>query len=274
MKKKKDEYAILSILKGLELLEVFCKTDHVELGVSELSKKIGLSKNQVFRILMTLSSKGYVEQNRASQNYRLGVKVVELCRAYTRKATITRLPRNVLEEFQAKIGETVLLCVPNGSKAVCVDTVESSHPVRVATQSGSPLPLHATAHGKAQIAFLGGDDPEGRLPKELTRFTSKTMTDRKKVLEQLQDVVRTGWAFEDEEYLDGVRAIAVPVYDYAQQVVGSIGVSAPSYRLSDETIRTSILPELQLVASNLSRRLGYIENMNVHGRSGRGDQLS
>lgn len=263
MKKKKDEYAILSILKCMELLEMFCKTEQMELGVSDLSKKVGLSKNQVFRILMTLTGRGYVEQNRATQNYRLGPKVVELCRAFTRNATITRFAHRFLEEFRSKVGETVLLGVPNGQKAVCVDLVESPEPVRVVTQIGSPMPYHATALGKAQLAFQDDDDVDRRLPKELSRHTPKTVVDRKKVMEQLQEIAKNGWALEDEEYLDGVRAIAMPIYDYTPQVVGSVSVAAPSYRMSEGRIRAEILPELKLVALHLSQRLGYLEPTTV-----------
>ncbi|MBI2890597.1 MAG: IclR family transcriptional regulator [Nitrospirae bacterium] len=257
MKRKKDPYAILSILKGLEILESFSKSDQAERGVSDLAKRVGLSKNQVFRVLATLMSRGYVEQNRSTENYRLGPKVVDLCRAFTSQASLARLPRTFLEEARERVGETVLLGVTNGSKAVCVDGVEGNQPVRVAPLIGALLPLHASALGKAQVAFLSTAEIERALPKELAKYTSRTLTDRRKLLDDLVRAAHQGWALEDEEYMEGVRSVAAPVYDYTPRVVGSVAVVAPAYRMTEDDLRKAILPGLLQVAGQLSQRLGY-----------------
>ena len=112
-------------------------------------------------------------------------------------------------------------------------------------------PLHCTALGKALLAF--GDYP---VPYELESYTSKTIKDPKVLQRDLQQVREQGYAIDDEEFDPDVRCIASPVFDYRDKLVGAIGISGPSTRLSLPRIKV-LAPHIKNIAQQLSDKLGF-----------------
>src|SRR5512142_1974316 len=110
MKREKVNYAIQSVSHALDILESFTRTED-ELGVTELSKRLGLHKNNVFRLLATLESRGYMEQNKITGNYRLGLKVLELGQVFIKHMGLLKMARPVLEEIVERSNETAYLAV-------------------------------------------------------------------------------------------------------------------------------------------------------------------
>jgi len=151
-KRKKASYVVQSVSNALDLLETFA-AEEGELGISELQKRLALHKNSVFRLVATLEARGYLEQNKATGKYRLGVKALEVRQAYLAHRDLFSLARPVLEEIVARCNETAYLGVIRARRAVYLDAVETTRLVRVGWRVGTGLPLHCTAMGKAQIAF-------------------------------------------------------------------------------------------------------------------------
>ncbi|RMG96920.1 MAG: MarR family transcriptional regulator, partial [Candidatus Dadabacteria bacterium] len=104
-RRKKSSYIIQSVTNALDLLEEF-RGEETELGVTELSKRLGLHKNNVFRLLATLESRGYIEQNKVTGNYRLGLKVLELGQVFIKHMGLLKMARPILEEIVEKCNET------------------------------------------------------------------------------------------------------------------------------------------------------------------------
>src|SRR6266480_1074234 len=204
VRREKANYVIQSVSHALDVLEQFAG-DAEELGVTELSKRLRLHKNNVFRLLATLESRGYIEQNRATENYRLGVR----CQA-----------RPIMAELVRQARETTYLAVLRRAAVVPVEVIEADRPVRIVSQLGEALPLHATAAGKAHLAFEREDELRALVPDGLPRFTERTIVDRQALLQQLRAVTANGYAVDLGEHLEDVRAVAAPVRDYARAVVG------------------------------------------------------
>ncbi len=156
MKREKSEYTIQAVSHAFKLLEQF-SGDVEELGVTELSKKLRLHKNNVFRLLATLENHGYIEQNKASENYRLGVKALELGQNYLKQTDLIRQAKQVIKEMVEKCNETGYVAVLRESDLVYLDCVESTRTVRVVSRVGHRLPAYCTAAGKVLLAF-GGED--------------------------------------------------------------------------------------------------------------------
>jgi len=213
-------------IHALDVLEQFAG-EADELGVTELSKRLKLHKNNVFRLLATLESRGYIEQNRATENYRLGIKCLQLGQSYVQHMGLLRQARPIMVELVRQVRETVYLAVLRRTSMVPVDIVEVDRPVRTVSQLGEALPLHCTAAGKAYLAFEGEDDLKTLLADGLPRFTERTITDRQALAQQLRQVASAGYAIDTGEHVDDVRAVAVPVRDYERSVVGTLVVVAP-----------------------------------------------
>ena len=256
-KREKSSYIIQSVAHALDLLEEF-SGDVNELGVTELSRRLKLHKNNVFRLLATLEAKGYVEQNKITENYRLGLKALELGQRYIKQVGLIKQAKPFLEEIVNKVNETTYLGILRDGFAVYLDAVEAKRTVRVVSRVGLRLPAHCSAIGKAQVAYLSESELERIFPnKTLEKFTENTITDREKLFEHLKEVREKGYAIDNEEYEKEVKCVGVPIFDYTGRVVGGISVSGPAYRMTDERLEEEIIPVVKEVGGKISRKLGY-----------------
>jgi len=255
-KKDKSEYIIQAVSHALDLLEQF-HGDVDELGVTELSKRLKLHKNNVFRLLATLESRGYIEQNRATENYRLGLKSLELGQTFIKQMGLLRQAKPILENMVAKSNETSYVVIFKEGHSVYLDVVETDLTVRVVSRVGSRLPAYCTAAGKAQLAFMSEEELEEVLPTELKAHTATTLADRNKLKSQLAEIAKQGYAIDDEELDIGVRCVAAPIRDYTRRIIGALSLSGPAMRFPTERIEKELIPLVMNSAEELSTRLGY-----------------
>ncbi len=255
VRREKSNYMIQAVSHALDVLEQFYGED--ELGVTELSKRLKLHKNNVFRVLATLESRGYIEQNKSTENYRLGTRCLQLGQTYIHHMGLLRQARPIMAEVVKECYESAYVAVMRKGMVVPLDSVEADQPVRIVSHIGESLPLHCTAVGKAHLAFEPEEELQTFLPEGLQRYTDKTITDRNALIEHLKSIAHGGYSIECGEYLSDVHAIAVPIRDYTRSVVGSLAISGPAYRISDERIETEIVPLMMRAGRELSNRLGY-----------------
>lgn len=257
VKKAKADYLIQSVSRALDILEAFTVSEE-ELGVTELSRKLKLHKNNVFRLLATLETRGYVEQDKETGNYRLGIKTFEIGSVFVHHLGLRKQARPSLEELVKHCNEAAYLGVLEERWVVYLDAVETTHPVRVVSRLGARLPSHATALGKVQLAYKAQEEIQELLGRgDLAAPTPRTLTDPARLADQLAQVAAQEYAMEDEEYEVGVRGVAVPVRDYTKRVVGAIGLVGPAARLGIERLEGELLPLVKTAAQQVSARLGY-----------------
>jgi DNA-binding IclR family transcriptional regulator len=256
VRREKSNYIIQSVSHCLDVLEQF-SGEAEELGVTELSKRLKLHKNNVFRLLATLESRGYIEQNRSTENYRLGIRCLQLGQSYVQHMGLLRQAQPIMAELVRQVRETAYLAVLRRKAVVPVEVLEADRPVRIVSQLGEALPLHCTAAGKAYLAFESEDDLKTLLPDGLAKFTERTIVDRQALAQQLRTVAANGYAVDAGEHLEDIRAVAAPVRDYARTVVGVLTVAAPASRLTMERIEKEVGPLVVKAGRELSSRLGF-----------------
>lgn len=256
-KKEKSDYVIQAVYHALDLLEQF-RDDVDELGVTELSKRLDLHKNNVFRLLATLESRNYIEQDKVSGNYRLGLKTLELGQNFIKQMGLLRQARPVLEQLVKDCNETTYVAILKEFQIVYLDVVETDMTVRVVPRVGAQLPAYCTAAGKVQIASMSEEELAKFIPtKELKRHTPNTITDREALKKQLKQIAEQDYAIDDEELDLGVRCIGAPIRDYTRRIVGAISISGPSMRLTDERMEKELIPKVRKAAEDISTKLGY-----------------
>jgi DNA-binding IclR family transcriptional regulator len=256
-KKDKQDYRIQAVDHAISILEAFLG-DEEEYGVTELSKKLNLPKNNIFRLLATLEQRGLIEQNRSSGNYRLGLKIFEIGQVYRSRIGLLKHARPILEDLEAKCNETVYLGIMQEGMVVYVDMVETSCPVRIVSKMGRRVPAYCTAIGKAQLAYETIDELELIFEKVgFTHRAKNTIQDKETLLKELKEVVRLGYAVDNEEYEEGVVCVGAPVFDYTKQVVAGICISAPKPRMTSMRIEIELSSLVIEAGKEISRRLGY-----------------
>jgi DNA-binding IclR family transcriptional regulator len=258
MRKEKSDYIIQSVDHALKVLEEF--HDNVdEVRITELSKRLNLHKNKIFRLLATLTSRNYIEQNKHNEGYRLGLKTLDLGLAFINQLGFLGTARPVQESLAKKCNETTYLSIMKGSKVVYLNAVESNLPVRVVPRIGSRLPFYCSEAGKVFAANLRRDDVlrEFFLSEGVKKYTPNTISDPEELAVHLRRAAETGYAIDDEEFEIGVKSVGVPFRDYTKKIVGAVSISGPSFRMSTSRVNNELVPLVKEAARDISSRLGY-----------------
>ncbi len=259
MRRSKSEYSIQTVVNALRALEAF--EGHRDVGVSELSRTLGLHKNNVFRVLATLEEHDYIEQVADNDRYRLGPACQRLGRAFRETRTLGNEAPAYVAELAERIGESAHVAVCEGGAVRHLYGVEAAARVRTGLRVGESLPIHCTALGKVLIGcaapgVLETFDREALSEGDLERHTDDTIVDREKLIDHLRGVAARGWATDLREWDPEIACAAVPVFDGDGALTGALSVSGPAYRLDRTDLEASVVPILHDVALRLSRALG------------------
>ena len=259
-KKPKSDYAIQAVSNALRLQLVF--RDEDEIGVAELARRLGLPKNNVFRLLATMEELRFIEQCRTSGRYRLGIACHELGQAFTRARPLFARAGVVLDQLAEQTGETVHLAVRDGFEVVHLEARAPLREVRAGVRTGRRAPMHCTALGKVLL----GCSPErlwreyddqvvkrGKLPQR----TQRTIENPIKFFEHLRTVAGVGYAVDVGELEDGLGCAAAPVHDAEGELVAALSVSAPLFRIGEDALVSELRIQVVGAAEKLSAALGY-----------------
>jgi len=259
-KKSKSDYVIQTVSHALRLFEEFRMED--ELGVTELSRRLNLHKNNVFRLLATLEQRGYIEQSSANERYRLGAKCLELGETFCRSHSLLDQARPIVRNLAREVGETVHLAQMTSFEVVHVDAQVHQQPVLTPSRVGQRLPVHCTALGKVLLGLAPersrqSYDEAVAAGRVLSPRTRATIVDATKLFEHVRTVAGQGYALDVEECEEGLSCAAVPVYDRTGLAVAALSISGPSFRLGIDELLRDIVPKLTASADRLSHDLGY-----------------
>ena len=247
--------SIQSVERAMLLLKEFGLSGP-ELGVTEASKRLGLHKSTVSRLLGTLERGGFVEQVSDTRRYRLGLQLATLAGLAVTQLDLSSAARPYLVNLAAQSEETATLSVLDGDEAVNIDQVPGPHPVKDLGWIGRRLPLHASAGGKPLLASLPAEQLERWLQQPLPAYTERTVTSPEQLRRELQEMLARGYVIVPEEYEPGLTAVGAPVYDYHQEIVASITISGPTFRMHPEYLQTAARL-VKEAAEQISARLGY-----------------
>jgi DNA-binding IclR family transcriptional regulator len=245
-----------SVANSIRLLSSFSGEED-ELGITTLAGRLRLAKSTVHRLAATLTSAGFLEQNRDTGKYRLGVALFELGALVRRRMDVANEGRPKLRELLEKTGETVQLGIVDHYSVLYVYEMESPHAIRMAAAVGGRAPLHCTAVGKVLLAYQPPEFVSRVLDNGLVAHTAKTLTRREAVLAMLADVRAREHAIDDEESEPGLRAIAAPVRNHSGAVIAAVGLAAPIQRMNKKVMQTCV-PTVMATANAVSVRLGYV----------------
>ncbi|OGU15140.1 MAG: hypothetical protein A2076_15775 [Geobacteraceae bacterium GWC2_53_11] len=257
MKAAPGNYIIRTVSRALDLLEQFQKSD-TELGITDLSNRLHLEKNNVFRLVVTLKAKNYIEMNASTGKYRLGMQTRALGHVATRQFHFENQARPFLNELKQQCNEACYFSVIQGDYTYYLDGVDTDLPVRVAQRAGGSRPVYCTAAGKVLLAFMNSQKRQELLSGlELKRVTDRTITDISLLNMELAAVAKKGHAVENQEHDAGVMEVAAPVFDSYGELVGALSILGPEIRLAGSRLERELIPLVCLSASRLSTALGY-----------------
>ncbi|WP_366922049.1 IclR family transcriptional regulator [Metallumcola ferriviriculae] len=251
-----QQHIINSVDRSIDVLFAFT-AEKPELGISELSQKIGLNKSTVFRLLKTLEYRGMIMQNPDNQKYRLGLKLLDLGNMAISQIEIRDAALPFMRHLSEKTRETVTLNIVRNYSRVCIEKVESSEDIRNFVQIGLHNPLYTGASGKLLLAYL----PEKEKDQIINNVLKHNQADGQHInpsvlAEEIENIRRQGCACTTGERVLNSASISAPVRDYDGEVVAGISISGPSVRFTPERV-TELIKDTMECAKEVSFQMGW-----------------
>jgi DNA-binding IclR family transcriptional regulator len=238
------KYTVEAVDKALDVLDCFRGPE--ELSLAEISERVALNKSRAFRLLQTLSVRGYVQ--RTGDGYQLGPKLVE--RGSTVRRDLRAVARDSMRKLHVGFNEAVNLSVFEQGNVLYLDILESARPFRMSAAIGCRMPAAQTSMGKAILARMDGDS--AMLAAALREVPRSELTGLERELSRIR---KRGYAVDSEENEPGVACVGCAILDWEGQPAGAISVSGPAHRIlgNEKAIGSAVVA----AASEISRRLGY-----------------
>lgn len=239
----------------VDILEAFTRHGP-DLGVSDVSRILGLKKATAHRLLVALRRRGLLAQDPLSRRYRLGLKLWELGVMATSQVDWVERVKPYLQQLTNQTGETSHLAVLSDGQVLYVEKVESPRSLRIPSQVGRRLPVHCTAVGKALVAFLPDEVLQSIVARHgLKPFTANTITDLDRLRSELAAARDRGYTTDNEEIEEGLACIGAPIRDYSAHVVAAISIAGPVSRVRSDRMGEHIRAVVG-VAQAISKMLG------------------
>lgn len=219
-----------SVRTALQVLEAVARFQPV--GLTDLSRELGLPKTTVHRGLVSLADAGWLENDPANPaRWIVSVRAFIIGSTVGERGGLRAQALPIMNALAADVQETIHLMIPDGDSAVLIERIDSTHAVRAIAALGTRAPLHASANGKAILSHLPEEETSHYLSGGLVAVTPRTITDPGRLAEELSLIRGRGYAINDEELQDGVVSVAAVVQPARSRPVGALSISAPKSRM-------------------------------------------
>lgn len=242
---------------ALDILE-YVAQQGATVGVSELARAFGTSKNRIHRHLQTLVSTGYLLRDSETERYGISARLMALGHAVSESFEISSAARQVAEELRDALGHAVAISQPEPGGSRIVMLVRNRSNIEIAVKPGSLLEYHASAQGKITLAFGPPTLLEAVLASDLSHLTPYTITAPERLRHEIEQVRRQGWACAPNEVMIGLNALAAPIFSGLGQFIGAIALT-DSVQFIPEVPTSEQVHALLAAAGRISANLGYRE---------------
>ena len=243
-----------SMLKGVVILEALAALQQPA-TLAQLMQITGMPKASLHRTLAIFEEAGLVAREPGGRTYAPGKRLSKLALATLTHDTVSAIRHSILRKLVSDLGETCNLAVLKRGELFYLDRVEANWALRLHLPPGTVLPPHCSASGKLLLAFKAPEERAKLLENlPLEKFTHRTITDHDLLASELERIVSTGYAIDNEEYVLGVSCVAVPVRDATGDVVAAIAVHAATARLPLNQAMEHI-PKLKEASERISQTL-------------------
>lgn len=242
--------------RAMDILDIL-SLEPEGLGVTQIAERAALHKSTAHRIVMALSERGYLEKSQKGSQYKIGLKMVDICSVYLNSVELKTEARPMLRDITQRTGLTSHLAILDGNQAVYIDKVEMEQYLRLYSQIGRRIPTHCSALGKCLLSGIPNNELDVLLRNyPYTIFTEHTISNEKELRKQLEDVRRNRYAVDDQEHDIGIRCVAAPIFDYRGKVIAAISVAGPEQIFTEEK-QKDFIDQIRTTAKEISIRMGH-----------------
>ena len=242
--------SIRAVERALDVLLCF-DSQTPALSMTQISERVGINKSTVHRLLATLEARRFVDRDPLTGIYKPGLRLLQMAFLTLEHNDLRRLASPFLHNLCEQHRENVNLGVLDDADVVYLEVVESPQRVKLAAAPGERLPAFCTASGKAILAFLPEETVRRILGQGMPRCTQATLVTPEAFLENSRQVREQGFAMSEQEFEEGINAVAVPICNHP---IASVSIAGPAYRLTRKRM-LEIGPLLIKVANEIAREI-------------------
>ncbi|MDR0355478.1 MAG: IclR family transcriptional regulator [Deltaproteobacteria bacterium] len=252
-----EPYYFLDLVKRtMDILETVAAKD--EMSVADLVRTLKLDRNAVNRVLLTLTDLGYLTRL-DNKRYALTMKLFRLSSKALNGLTLPRLVNRHMRALADDFGETVCLGQRNDLHVLTIDVVSSSLPVRYVSHIGNTAPLHNASMGKCILAAMDDEELEETMNRIVFKaHTRKSIMNKKQLWTEIRKIRRQGYAFDDEEWSEGVRCVGAPIYNRQGECSHALSISGMARMFTGERLK-SMIDRLLTVKQVLAKDMGLTD---------------
>ena len=251
-----SKYTIPNLHNALVLVELISHQSK-GMNLSEMIQQTNIPKTTLFRMCSTLMDAGYMMKDEESGNFILSRKFLRIGLAALGEESLIEKALAPMRNLRDKVNETVLLGTLMDNDVALLEQVIGNHPFTFFIKPGNHFVMHASAPGKALLAFLKDEDREAVFSKiEMTAYNERTITDRAAMMEEIKDIRQKGYAVDRAEEMDGVHCVAAPIFDQYRHPLAVIWTTGPSARIKEEFFER-VGQEVMACAHKISFSYGY-----------------
>jgi DNA-binding IclR family transcriptional regulator len=222
------------IKKAFEVLRLIVESNK-PLNVTEIARKLTLSKSTVFGILKALQDTGFITKSKTTKRYAIGQELFKLSKRVLQGDVLTTIAKPFLEKLVELVDETVFLCAREENIVKILDTIETSKKLKISSPVGTKFPITSAAFCKAFLSSMDNEEIRNFLKERgLPKYTENSITDINKFLEEIEKTRQTGYSLDLEEYHMGVRAIASLIYSNGDPVASICILGFTGYMTEDK----------------------------------------
>lgn len=254
--KNNARYHIPNVKRALEVFELLAK--HPDgFTLANLARATNYSKSSVFRILCTLEDCGYVAKDTDGRTFKMSRKLAALGYASFGESNIVSRSMDIIRKMRDTFGETSMLGTLLEDSCVLLEQAPGRHPFKFLGEVGMRICLHASAPGKAMLAYLPEEERERKIKRiDFVKFNENTITNEKDFRKELADVRERGFSMDNSEEIEGVRCLGAPVFDAHGYPAGAIWITGPGERVKSADME-KVGAKVREFADEISKRMGY-----------------
>lgn len=243
--------------KALKILEYLAQQSE-PVRLMDIAKNLGMNTSTTLRFLNTLIALEYAAQEEDTSKYYLTYKLVALGHQVNSNKPLQRIISPYLKKLSETINESVCLAIEHNHQVIYIDVVEGPRQIVKAMQRiGNIAPLHCTGIGKLFLTEYSTTELDELIKEQgLQKFTEHTLTTKKELITEIEEVKKRGYAFDNEECEIGAKCIAFPIYDYQKKIIAGISVTGPAIRITDQFAEQWI-PYIRQLSEEISRQFGW-----------------
>lgn len=247
---------VKSIVKAAAIIEVLSASED-SLALSDIVKELNIAKSTLHGLISTLVDVGYITQDSDTGQYRLGIKLFEIGNTVPRRWDERTIAYPYMQKLAEQTGETIHLAVLDNFEVLYINKLESSKSIRIVTGLGVRMPAHCTGVGKVLLSGLNPYElNKFYRRRKLEKYTDTTVTDFEELKIQLEKIKAAGFAVDNQEYMEGLKCVAAPIYDHKGNITSTMSIAGPLSRMRDNDFEVK-KNYLMAACKQISEKLGY-----------------